>query len=399
MKFDHRTLGGLGLAMLFGSSLLAQDNLINQVKNNGSTGNLRDYAFTTLVDLEATPVKNQGQSGTCWSYSTTSFIESEMIRNGQEPVDLSEMFTVRMTYIDKAEKYVRLHGMLNFGQGGALPDLFYVIKKYGAVPQEAYAGLNYGTEINKHGELEAALKGILDAVIQNPNGVLSSSWRQAVEATLDAYLGAYPAEFKYKGKTYTPRSFADKVVKINPDDYVQITSYTHQPFYQEMAIEVPDNWMWAPSWNVPLDEMMLAINNSLEKGYTVAWATDVSEKGFSIKNGLAVVPAKSFADLTEAEKTALFQSPQKELAVTPENRQLAYDNWETTDDHGMQITGMSKDQNGTIYYLVKNSWGDIPNDVKPGYLYASTAFVRYKTISIMVHKNSLTSDLKKKLNL
>lgn len=399
MTFNHRMIGGLGLALLFSTAAFAQDDLINKVKDNGTSGAEAGFQFTTLVDLEATPVKNQGQSGTCWSYSTTSFLESEMIRKTGKSVDLSEMFTVRQVYLDKAEKYIRLHGFLNFGQGGALPDVLHVIKKYGAVPQEVYTGLNYGSDINQHGELETALKGILDAVVKNPNGKLSTAWRSAVEATLDAYLGPYPAEFKYNGKKYTPRSFADEVVGINPNDYVQLTSFTHEPYYETMMIEVPDNWTWGTSYNLPLEEMMDAVNGSLEAGYSVAWATDVSEKGFSIKNGLALAPAKPYKEMTAAEREAMFMGPQPELSVTPELRQAAYDNWETTDDHGMHFTGMVKDQNGTLYYIVKNSWGDLENRNKTGYLYASRAFVEYKTISVLVHKDSLPKSLRKKLNL
>jgi len=383
---------------LLSSQAFAQVDLINKVKDNGADAPL-GYEWETIVDIEATPVKNQGASGTCWSYATTSFVESEMMRMGKTPVDLSEMYTVRKVYQDKGEKYIRLHGYLNFAQGGALPDVLYVIKKYGAVPQEVYNGLNYGTEINRHGEMEGALKGILDAVKANKNGKLSTSWRNAFDATLDAYLGEEPAQFGYNGKTYTPRSFADEVIGIDPDEYVQLTSWTHHPFYEACQIQVPDNWTWGTSFNLPIDEMMEALNASLEAGYPVAWACDVSDKGFSIKNGIAVMPNQSWSDMSTEEAQAIYAGPHEEAIIDQEARQEQYDNYLTQDDHGMVIQGMVKDQEGNIFYIVKNSWGDIPNDFRPGYLYASESYVRLKTISIMMHGDSLEKSMKKKLDL
>ncbi|KAB2814383.1 C1 family peptidase [Phaeocystidibacter luteus] len=367
-----------------------QDNLVNQA-NQGNAAEGPGYEFETIIDLDATAVKNQASSGTCWSYATSSFVESEMIRMGKDPIDLSEMFTVRQVYIDKAEKYVRLHGHLNFAQGGALPDVMYVLDKYGAVPQDAYRGLNYGTEMNEHGELESALKGILDAVIENHNrSGVTPVWKAAFTAYLDAYLGEFPAEFEYDGKKYTPRSFADEVVGVNPADYVQLTSWTHYPFETEVQIQVPDNWTWGSSINVELDEMMSNIDNALEEGYTVAWAADIERGWFSLRSGLALAP-DNWDMLTDEEKAACFEAPCPQMEVTQEIRQAAYDNYETTDDHAMQITGKVKDQNGDIYYIVKNSWGIRDNDYRPGYLYVSEAYVRYKTISVMMHKEAVTS--------
>lgn len=367
----------------------AQDELINKVKDNGGEDG---YVFETVINLDATDVKNQGSSGTCWSYCTTSFLESEMIRMGKEPVDVAEMYTVRKTYEDKADKYVRLHGHLNFGQGGALLDVMHVIKYYGAVPQEAYEGLEIGFDYNKHGEMEAVLKGIVDAVIENENGRLSPVWKTSYDATLNAYLGEDPKEFEYNGKTYTPRSFADEVVGINPDDYVQFTSFTHHPMHEKVMIQVPDNWLWAPAYNVELDEMMTAIDHALEEGYTISWAADVSEKGFSLKNGVAIIPDRDWKDLSDEEKEDIFKGPHPQLDVTQEIRQLEYDNYQTTDDHGMQITGIATDQEGNKFYIVKNSWGTKYGF--DGYLYFSEEYVRLKTLSFVVHKDGVPKDIK-----
>ena len=375
-------------------SMTAQVNLINKVAGNGASDGAT-FEFKTLVDLEATPVKNKGSTGTCWSYSTTGFIESELIRMGMPVMDLSEMYTVRKVYQDKADRYVRLHGYLNFAQGGAMPDMLYVIKHYGAVPQDAYAGLNYGKDYNDHDELEAALKGVVDAVVNKNSGTLTPVWKQGFTGVLDAYLGAEPSMFKYNGKSYTPRTFADQVLGINPDDYVQLTSYTHHPFQSWFAIEVPDNWTWGLSYNVPLDDMMATIDHALENGYTIAWATDVSEKGFSLKNGVAVLPAKPWSQMSDEEKSQVFTGPHEEMVVTQENRQVAYDNYESTDDHGMQIIGKVADQNGGIYYIVKNSWGERDNPYRSGYIYASEAFVRYKTLSILLHKDGVPKKIAK----
>ncbi len=393
-----KSIGITAFCLFTTSSIFAQDDLIKKVENQGKEGST-GFKFTPIIDLEATPVKNQGSSGTCWSYATTGFVESEMLRMGKEPVDLSEMFTVRMTYLEKAEKYVRLHGNLNFAQGGASPDVLHVIKKYGAVPQDAYQGLNYGTDVNDHAEVESVLKSILDAVLKSGTQKITNNWKTSIEATLDSYFGKYPAEFTYKGKTYTPRTFADQVVGVNADDYVQLTSFIYQPMYKPVFVEVPDNWLWATAYNVSLDEMIAAMYNSLDKKYTISWATDVSEKGFSLKNGVAIVPEKDWSKMTDDEKKSMFNGPQAEKKITPEMRQAAYDNWETQDDHGMLITGISQDQNGKKYFIVKNSWGDRANDFKAGYILASESFVRYKTISVLVHKNAVPKDLAKKIGL
>ncbi|GET29301.1 aminopeptidase C [Prolixibacter sp. SD074] len=368
------------------------------------------YHFTAVKELPHTSVKNQYRSGTCWAFSGLSFLESEMLRMDKPEVDLSEMFVVYQCYIDKAIKTVRLHGNLNFGPGGAFHDVTYVLKNYGIVPDSVYTGLNYGETKHVHGEMDDVLKGIVDAVVENKNKKLSTAWEESVTGTLDAYLGELPAKFDYKGKTYSPKTFATDYCRLNPDDYVEITSFTHHPFYSKFKLEVPDNWEWGEVYNVPLDEMMKIIDNSLNSGYTVAWAADVSEKGFSTsKKGVAVVPDADVKEMTGSELSKwekltakekneqLFKldKPGKEKHITQEMRQEAFDDWQTTDDHGMHIIGLAKDQNGTMYYKVKNSWGDY--NAWDGYFYASKPYVRYKTTCIMVNKHAIPKAIREKL--
>lgn len=370
------------------------------------------YVITDVKTIPNTSIKNQHRSGTCWSFSGISFLESEMIRMGKEEVDLSEMFIVYHCYSDKAEKFVRLHGKLNFGAGGAFHDVTYVFKNYGLVPENVYTGLSIGEKNHIHGEMDEVLNSMVSGVIKNKNRKVTPVWKNAFDATLDSYLGQIPEKFDYKGKEYTPRSFAKEVVGLNPDDYVEIASFTHHPFYGQFALEVPDNWLWNNVYNVPMDEMMEIIDNAIEKGYSVAWAADVSEKGFnSKKKGVAIVPEMDLTEMDNAEiskwekmsdrekqaKLLSRRGPGKEKVITQEMRQEAYDNYQTTDDHGMQIVGIAKDQNGTPYYKIKNSWGEY-NSYK-GYFYASKPFVEYKTMDIMIHKNAIPKHLRKKLGL
>ena len=369
----------------------------------------KDYTFTVIKENPVTSVKNQASSGTCWCYSTLSFLESEIIRMGGPETDLAEMFVVSKAYADKADKYIRLDGKLNFAQGSSSEDVFHVWEDYGIVPQEVMEGLNYGEKLNRHSELCNGMKGFLDAVVKNPNKKLSTAWKRALQGILDAYLGPCPEEFTYNGKKYTPKSYAASL-GIKPEDYISITSFTHHPFYSQFAIEVEDNWRWDLSYNIPIDELMTIIDNAIDKGYTVAWGTDVSEAGFT-RNGLAVNP-----DLTAVEEAGSDQvrwvgiSPEdkaKELAkmrddapemtVTQEMRQEAYDNKTTTDDHGMHIYGIAKDQDGGKFYIVKNSWGETGK--YNGIWYASESFVRYKTLNITVHKNAIPKDIRKKMGI
>ncbi|MFH2141788.1 MAG: C1 family peptidase [Bacteroidota bacterium] len=370
------------------------------------------YQFTDEKVLKVSPVKNQNRAGTCWSYSTLSFIEAEMLRMGKEEVDLSEPYVFRMAYEDKAEKYVRMHGTTNFGGGGAVNDPIDTYIKYGLIPEENYKGLNYGEDNHVHGEIDNVLKAYVDAVIENKNKKLSTAWFEGYKGILNAYFGAIPEKFSYKGKDYTPRTFSDQVIGINPNDYVYLSSFSHHPFYTQFAIEVQDNWSWQKFYNLPIDELIAVYVNSINNGYTVGWASDVSEKGFSSKDGIAVVPTDVPEEMDGLERAkwetmskkeresylTSFDKPIKEKVVTQEMRQLAFDNYQTTDDHGMLIMGLAKDQNGTRYFKVKNSWGTDYNDYG-GFFYASETFVKYKTLSCVVHKNAIPKDIAKKLGL
>ena len=371
------------------------------------------YRFTDAKVLEMTPVKNQHRSGTCWCFSTMSFLEGEILRAGGKPVHLSEMWIVRHSFMEKAEKYVRMHGELNFAEGGAAHDVTEGIKKYGIVPFEAYPGLNYGTDKPDFHELTAALKAFLDSVIATADRSgkpLSTAWKRAFNAMLDEYFGHMPDTFVYEGKEYTPQSFAASL-PVSMDNYIDITSFTHHPFYTQFVLEVPDNWMWGKVYNLPLDEMMAVIDHALANGYPVAWGTDVSEKGFSRTKALGIVPeadldgmsgteAERWGKLTEREKEAAlykFDKPGKERTITQEMRQEGFDTYETTDDHGMVIVGTAHDQAGTPYYKVLNSWDDLPP--YGGHWYFSRPFVAYKTTDIMVNKNALPKEIAKKLGL
>ncbi len=367
------------------------------------------YQFTESIVIPGTSVKNQARSGTCWCFSGLSFIENEIIKSGGEALDLSEMWIVRNYYYEKAMKAVRLHGHMNFRIGGALSDVTEMMKIYGIVPQEVYQGLNYGTETIDFREIDAVVQAYVNAVIETK--AITTAWLNGLNGILDSYFGVRPEKFSYKGKEYTPESFAASL-PINIEDYVSVTSFTHHPFYGQFVIEVPDNWMWIPSYNVPLKEMMTIIDESLKAGYSVAWATDVSEKSFSRAKGVAIVPLEEREDvltgtdaarwntMSAAEKAALsyaFDGPTTEKVITQEMRQLGYDNYETTDDHGMVIEGMATDQAGNPFYYVKNSWSD--KSGYNGYYYFSRPFVEYKTISIFVNKKAIPSAIAKSMKL
>jgi bleomycin hydrolase len=341
------------------------------------------YLFKAIVKAETTPVISQASTSTCWCFATTSMIESEIIRLGGPVTDLSEMYTVRNVYQDKADKYVRLHGATSFPPGGAQHDVTSSILKHGIVPQEVYPGLEYGEDAHRHGELHSVLNGMVENIIKNRNGKLTPVWKEAFSAVLDVYLGANPQTFTYKGKEYTPASFAESL-PVNPDDYVEISSYTHHAFYQKFELEVPDNWMHKSMYNVPIDELMEVIEYALNKGITISWAADIS--GLNFGTGVATIP----------EEGADIQDPaHKEKYVSQNDRQELFDNYNLTDDHAMHLVGLAEDQNGKIYFIEKNSWGT--GNPYEGFSYLSDSFMRLRTMSIMVHKDGIPAGIMKKL--
>ena len=368
------------------------------------------YQFTTVKEVKITPVKNQNRTGTCWSFSGVGLIEAELLRTGKGEYNLSEMFIANHSYKDKADKFVRLHGKLNFAQGGSFADVIYVFKHYGAVPGELYKGLEYGQDNHVHGELAEVATAYVNAVIKNRDRKLSTAWKKGFDGVIDTYLGKLPETFTYQGKQYTPKSFGESL-GLNFDDYVSLTSYTHHPFYSQFPLEIEDNWRWAPSYNLPIHELMEVLDHAINNGYTIAWGSDVSEKGFT-RNGIAVAAdiealessgsdQARWVGLSQTERDAevkkLVEKPCKEIEVTQELRQLAYDNYQTTDDHGMLIYGIAKDQTGKKFYMVKNSWGT--ESKYKGHWYASEAYVAYKTMNIVLHKDALPKTIQSKLGI
>ena len=378
-----------------------------------ASDSIEGFRFTTIDSIAITPVKDQNRSSTCWSYSTIGFLESELLRMGKGEYDLSEMFVVHHTMLDRAEYSVRMYGTAEFAPGGSAYDVIYCLKNYGMVPQNAMPGIQYGSSpadtLPVHAELDAIAGGVVKAVTNSGLKKLTPVWKKALTAVYDTYLGECPATFIYNGKEYTPKSFAEEL-GLNADDYVSITSYTHHPYYTTFALEVPDNWRMDQMYNVPMEEMMAIIDNALAKGYTLAWGADVSEICFTRK-GLGVVPEEEKAvDLTGSDaarwlglsatdkREELTKKPLPEKTITQEMRQAAYDSWENTDDHGMQIFGTAKDQNGKRYYMVKNSWGTKRSEYK-GIWYVSEAYMQYKTNDVLVHKNAIPKEIRKKLGI
>jgi bleomycin hydrolase len=351
------------------------------------------YKFSNITDLEATPVLSQGITGTCWSYSSTSFLESEIIRLTGKKINLSEMYQVRNTYPVKAENYVMRQGKAQFGEGGLAHDVMNSVKRNGLVPETVFDGLEDGQTTHNHAEMVAVLESMLKTYIDNPGRTLSPKWKEAINSVLDVYMGKNVEKFTFEGKQYSPQSFLE-MTKLKPEDYVSITSFTQAPFYSEFILNIPDNWSNGNFYNVPLDEMMATINHALQQGFTIELDCDVSEKTFSAKDGVAVIPENS-----ENTIKAL-QGTYPEKTITQEYRQQEFENYNTTDDHLMHITGIVKDQNGTSYFKVKNSWGSEAGKVAHGgYVYFSEAYMRLKAISITVHKDALPKDMAKKLDL
>jgi len=399
MKKLMKKLLILSLLFLWGISNVNAQN--NETKEG--------YLFTTVKELPITSVKSQDRTSTCWSFSAISFLESELLRRGKGEHDLSEMFVVSNAYFDKGDKYIRTSGNINFAPGSSFGDVLTVWKNYGIVPEEAMPGLNYGEKIHVHGEMDAILGGFMKALVRNPNRKFTPAWKVAYRAIIDSYLGEVPQTFNYRGKEYSPLSFA-KELGLDMDDYVSITSYNHHPFYSRFALEISDNWRWDKSYNLPIDEFMTIFDNAIDNGYTVMWGSDVSEAGFS-RNGIAIVPETEVANMTGSDqekwigvsksdlssKLFSFEEIVPEKQITQEMRQIAFDNGQTTDDHGMHIYGIAKDQKGNKYYMVKNSWGKA--GTYKGHWYASETYVKYKTMNIVVHKNSLPKEIKEKLRI
>ncbi|PID68612.1 MAG: aminopeptidase [Flavobacteriia bacterium] len=388
-------------------SMLAQDTFTNRENSQ--------YTFKTLKNLEATPIENQSYSGTCWSFSSLSFLESEILRLTNKEVNLSEMYVVRNAYLGKAENYLRMNGHSNFAQGGAFHDALWVWKHYGMMPEHEYMGLNYGYDKHNHSELEIVLKSLVESFNKKTmKDQLTTNWKEIYTGVVDSYLGHLPADvhkhtFTIDGRTYTPFTYAESL-GLNPDDYISLTSFTHHPFYEPFVIEIPDNWNMKSSYNLPLDELMSVLEQAIMSGYSFAWGADVSEKGFSARDALAIVPEDEatvkekgkgelyFTDEDDKKINNAFMIPGKEKLVSQDERQHAFDVQTTTDDHGLHATGIVEDQNGTKYFVMKNSWGTEHND-RGGYFYASFPYVRYKTISVYIHKDALPKQLRKKLGI
>ena len=365
-----------------------------------------DYTFTTVKANPITSVKNQASSGTCWAYSTIGFFESEAIRLGNikdtlKYPDFSVFYVVSHSYMDRAVKYVRLDGNLTFGAGSEADDVLHVIEDYGIVPLEAMTGMNYGTELPRQAELDAVLAGYISAVAKNPNRTLTTAWRPGFQAVLDAYLGPCPEKFTVDGKEYTPAEYRD-AMKIVPEDYVTLSSFTHHPFYSWFPLEVCDNWRWDEVYNVPIDEFMSVLDDAIMKGYTVAWGADVSHAGFT-RNGLGVLVDVKASSAGSDQEHWVGKEEGKPAPVsivesvpTQESRQVEFENKTITDDHGMQIFGIAKDQDGKKYYMVKNSWGETGK--YKGIWYVTEAFVKNQSMDYMIHKSALPKDLRKKLS-
>lgn len=368
--------------------------------------------FTIVKENPITSVKDQNRSGTCWAYSTLSYFESEILKNTGKTYDLCESFVANKDYMDRAVQVVRYHGDMQFAQGGSAYDVYYVLKNYGICPEDAmpFPGSLYGDSLNNFNEFFSLLEPYVEGIATNKASKISGQWKVGFQGILDAYLGKCPKNFTYEGKNYTPKSFASSL-GLNMDDYVTITSYTHHPFYSQFVVEVQDNWRNPASYNLPMDEMMQIIDNAVMNGYTVAWGGDVSEPGFT-RDGLAyMIDAKKMQSLqgsdmarwlglSAAKRRNLIDSlgcNVPEVQPTQEMRQERFDNWELTDDHGMLIYGIAKDQNGKEYYMVKNSWGEAGK--YKGTWYMTKTFIAANTMDYMVNKNAIPANIRKKMGI
>lgn len=395
MKRNTLLIGVLALLCHF--SLFAQE------------ANKTEKIFSTVIEIPTTSVKNQQSTGTCWCFATTSFIETELMRLGAPELDLSEMFTVRLAYSQKAQRYFRLHGNGNYSEGGQAHDVLNVVKEFGFVPESIYSGNRYGSSYHIHSEMVNSTKAMLDEIVKNPNKKISSVWLESVNSVLDTYMGEIPESFDFDGERYTPLKFVEKF-GFNPDDYVELTSYDYLPLYQLVDLEIPDNWSEDLYYNVPIDELMEVINHALNNGFSVCWDGDVSEKGFSHRSGYAMLPMVDSKEMTNAEidkwekksgdvmNEKSVNNVASEPIVDQQLRQESFDNFETTDDHLMHLTGIVKDEDGKIFYKTKNSWAANSNEFG-GYLNMSESYVRLKTVAIMLHKDAIPKNIKNKLGL
>lgn len=391
--------------LLIAAALIALPGTM--VAQNKQEAKKDSTVFTVVKANPITSVKDQNQSGTCWAYSSLGFFEAELLRMGKGEHDLSESFLVYHTYLDRADKSIRTHGDASFSQGGSFYDAVYCLKNYGIVPQEVMKGSLYGDSLFNFNQLDAVASAYVNAIAKGKLKKINPAWKEDLSNIYKNYFGELPASFTYKGKTYTPQSYA-KSLGLNPDDYVSLTSYTHHPFYSKFILEIQDNWRWAESYNLPLDEFMQVMEEGVRNGYTFAWGADVSEEGFRNRESVVIVPdKKAAADKTGSdaarwtgtnERNNMKQEDVKgEKIITQEMRQLGYDNWETTDDHGMVIYGLAKDQNGKEFFMMKNSWGDV--GPYHGLWYISKPYVAYKTMNIIIHKDAIPSKIAKKLGL
>lgn len=373
-----KTILGFMLAALLCTAAYAQTQTI--------------YQFTPVSDIKVTPVKNQARTGTCWCFATVSFLEAELLRQGKGEYDLSEMFVVRNNYSERIfDNYLR-RGRGNIGPGSIAHMATKAIAKYGIVPESAYSGINYGSPTHNHGELSAYLKGIADVSVERKT--LSPEYGKLIKSLFDIYLGEVPETFQYGGKSYTPLSFAKTLGLDDMSDYIEITSFSHHPFYQRVPLEIPDNWDHEPLWNVPLEDFMAIIDNALKTGYTVAWDGDLTTGEFNHNRGIAICPdPENFTEAVKLEKIY------PDRIVTQEVRQKDFESFKTVDDHLMHLTGLFKDQNGKLFYKTKNSWGEDRNPEMKGYLYMSRAYIQMRSISIMVHKDGIPKDIRRKMGL
>lgn len=353
-----------------------------------------EYKFVVRKEVPSTPVKNQSLTSTCWSFSGLSFFESELMRMGKKPHDLSEMYIVQEAYRRKAEEYARRKGSCAFSPGGQYHDLLSITKESGLVPDELYPGLNYGSKNHNHDEMDAVLKGYMNGVLRTSRH--TPAWVTGLNGILEAYLGKIPAGFEYDGEYYTPKDFS-KQLGLNFDDYIVISSFNDHPYYNEAVLEVPDNWAPCTYFNLPVDELVQAIDNALLSGYSVAWASDMRGKGFNMKKGVAIVPEKDWDKISENELDQLFDYPHKQKKVTQEMRQKEFEDHPITGDHGMHIVGLAEDQNGNVFYKVKNSWGE--SGKYNGYIFVSREYIKLKTTNCMINKNSLPVAVAEKMAL